>query len=120
MPEIKIDIRDKRATNLSPDVVIVCGNGSYTMRFTFDGEWDGVAPKYARFVFAKGGEVQYKDVEIRGDVIDVPTLSGIRRVEVGVYANITLTTTAAEIPCELSILCLGGRESQDDEEAVAE
>ena len=38
MEIIKIDIKEKIATNLS-DTVIVCGNNDYLVEFTFDSEW---------------------------------------------------------------------------------
>ena len=40
MKTLRINVKDKIATYLQRDGVIVCGNKGYTIAFTFDEEWD--------------------------------------------------------------------------------
>lgn len=114
---VKIDIVNKRPSVVGTPV-IVCGNSGYTIEFTFDGEWASAAVKTARFVYVKGGAVKYQDVAFSGTVVEVPILSEIREVYVGVYAGDLRTTTPARIPCERSILCGTGTEHEEPDPDV--
>lgn len=118
MPNIKITVAGKVATNTSPGVVIVCGNSDYVVNFTFDSEWNGQALKTARFVFHKGGAVLYKEVPFSGNTVTVPVLSDVREVFVGVYAGDLHTTTPARINCNRSILCGTGTEHEEPDPDV--
>lgn len=102
--EIQIDVANKRAAVVGSPT-IVCGNSGYSVKFNFDDEWAAENIKTARFVFTKGSEVKYIDVDFDGSVAPVPTLSGINEVFVGVYVGDRLTTTSASIPCVRSIRC---------------
>lgn len=104
---ININISNKRPTVIGTPV-IVCGNSGYSIDFSFDAEWSGSGLKTARFVYAKGGAVQFQEVAFSGNTVQVPILSDIREVYVGVYAGELRTTTPARIPCDRSILCGGG------------
>ena len=105
MPEIKIDITNKVASQIGT-AVIVCGNDDYTVRFTFDNEWGAYQEKTARFRFTTdAGKKEYIDVLFSGSTCAVPILSGIDTVSVGVYAGDLQTTTGADIKCQRSILC---------------
>lgn len=101
---ITISITDKHANTVGAPV-IVCGNSGYSITFEFDGEWDGIDIKTARFVYVRDGALQYEDVIFSGDTVDVPVLANIKEVFVGVYAGDLQTTTPARIPCEASIRC---------------
>lgn len=101
---LHVNVANKVATYQKRDGAIVCGNKDYQLKFTFDAEWAEHSKKTARFLW--GGD--YFDVEFTGDTCDVPMISGTKTVEVGVYAGDLETTTGAEIPCLLSILCKGG------------
>lgn len=105
MPNIKITVAGKIATNTTPGVAIVCGNSDYTVTFDLDDEWAAEAARTARFVYYKDGLRIYKDVEFTGDTAAVPVLSGIDNVMVGVYAGDLHTTTPAQVLCDRSILC---------------
>lgn len=105
--EIKINIRNKRATTEGAPVII-CGNSDYTVSFTFDDEWDAQGFKTARFVYVKDGEAQHEDVVFKGSEVAVPVLSGIDLVKIGVFAGALCTTTPARVPCERSVLCGSG------------
>ena len=104
---INISISNKRPTVIGT-TVIVCGNSGYSIDFSFDAEWTGSGLKTARFVYVKGGAVQFQEVAFSGNTVQVPILSDIREVYVGVYAGDLQTTTPARIPCDRSILCGGG------------
>lgn len=101
---IKIDVLKKHPT-VDGTPIIVCGNSGYQIRFTFDEEWAGQQYKTARFVYRKSGQNQYTDVPFSGDTVDMPVLSGVSFVLVGVYTDFLRTTTPAKIPCERSIRC---------------
>ena len=103
MPILHISVADKIAAFVKRDGAIVCGNSDYKIIFTFDAEWADSPKKTARFIW--NGE--HIDVTFEGDVCAVPIITGATAVEVGVYAGDLHTTTSAEIPCKLSILCGG-------------
>ena len=101
---IQINVTNKRAVVVGTPV-IVCENSDYTVAFAFDAEWAGRDTKTARFVYVQDGAVKYTDVVFIGNTVDVPTLTNIREVRVGVFSGDLCTTTPATIPCELSIRC---------------
>lgn len=109
---IKIDITKKHPT-VDGTPVLVCGNGTYEIQFTFDTEWREHIYKTARFVFWKDGKPKHIDVPFPGDTVAVPVLSGISFVLVGVYAGNLRTTTPARIPCEYSIRCNSGESVEE-------
>ena len=51
MPTIKIEIKEKIAKNLTPEVEIVSNNGDYEIEFLFDKDWENSAVKTARFYY---------------------------------------------------------------------
>lgn len=101
---IEISIINKRPTVYGAPTII-CGNSGYTINFTFDEEWNAYAIKTARFVYAQSGKAKYQDVVFTGTTVEVPILSNVREVLVGVYAGDLKTTTPARIICDKSILC---------------
>ncbi len=105
MIEIIVEVKNKIAKRSDPNAFIVCGNSDYIVTFSFDEEWQDYETKTARFYH--NGE--HTDVVFNGNRCPVPTLSGIDGVFVGVFAGDLHTTTSAYIPCEKSILCLGGK-----------
>lgn len=111
---LNVDITGKKATYLTPQGDIVCGNSDYRVRFNFDSEWDGHEEKVARFIW--GGH--FVDVEFTGAEVDVPIISGATRVKVGVYTtgDGLCTTTSAVISCTPSILCESGTASLENDQ----
>lgn len=101
MRKIRVDVKNKIATYNTRDGVIVCGNKGYKIAFSFDAEWNECATKTARFIW--NGE--YYDKEFTGDECLVPIINDATEVTVGVYAGDLKTTTPANIPCLISILC---------------
>lgn len=112
---LHIDVVNKVATYRKRDGDIVCGNNDYKIQFSFDSEWDAHATKTARFIWGGG----YTDVEFTGDTCDVPVITNVTHVTVGVYAGELATTTPAEIGCKLSILCLAAKPSEENERNYA-
>lgn len=104
---ILIIIQERRAQVVGSPV-IVCGNSDYTIAFDFDSDWNLTGPKTARFVYVKGGKVQHEDKVFSGDTVNVPVLSDVSFVDVGVFAGDLCTTTPARIRCKKSILCGSG------------
>lgn len=104
---IQINVTDKHATVVGAPV-IVCGNSTYSVQFTFDDEWAAETKKVARFVWVQDGEVTHHDVELVDNACQVPALSNVVEVRVGAYAVNLCTSTPAVIPCERSILCGSG------------
>jgi glycerophosphoryl diester phosphodiesterase len=105
VPNIKITVAGKIATNTTPAVVIVCGNKDYTVAFDLDDEWAAETARTARFVYYKNGQRLFKDVPFTGNTAAVPALSDIDYVMVGIYAGDLHTTTPAKVLCDRSILC---------------
>ena len=105
--EFQIDIADKVAKVIGAPI-IVCGNDDYKVRFTFDAEWLSKTAKTARFKWTERGENKHIDVPFTGSTVEVPVLSNITAVQIGVYADDLQTTTPARVPCVKSILCGSG------------
>lgn len=101
---INITVANKVATAIDAPAII-CGNSDYVINFTFDSEWDSYTCKTARFVFNRDGAKKYIDVLFEGTNCEVPILTNINSVEVGVYAGELSTTTGAKLSCQKSILC---------------
>lgn len=106
---LHVVVNNKIATYTARDGHIVCGNSDYSLKFTFDSEWNAHTTKTARFVY----NGKYIDQEFTGNECVVPVITGADRVEVGVFAGSLTTTTPASIPCERSILCLTSEVQND-------
>lgn len=105
MPKtLNITISNKVATYCQRDGDIVCGNSDYSIKFTFDAEWNTYLVKTVRFLY-NGTAV---DVIFEGDTVAVPKLQNTTLLTVGVFAGDLQTTTPATIPCVKSILCQDG------------
>lgn len=110
--DIQIVVKDRVARAVGQPV-IVCGNGCYTVTFSFDDEWSEAGAKTARFKYLTDEGMKHIDKEFTGNVVQVPVLSNIREVEVGVYSADLATSTGAPIRCEPSIRCNSGDGEQD-------
>lgn len=108
---LHIIVNNRVASYLRRDGDIVCGNSDYQIEFSFDSMWDAYEEKTARFIWNN----QYFDVDFTGTTCDVPVISNVDSVRVGVYAGDLHTTTPAIIGCKRSVLC--GSETQRPESA---
>ena len=107
MKVLHINILDKKATYMSRDGDIVCGNSDYVIEFAFDAEWNAFEEKIARFVWNN----QYQEVAFTGTTCPAPIITNTTSIEVGVYAGELSTTTPAIIKCLPSILCASANPS---------
>lgn len=98
-----IYIQDDPQTKEQP--IIRCGNDDYTIEFNFDSEWDERNLKTARFVVVRDRETSHTDVVFSGNCVNVPVMSGVELVYVGVFAGDINATSKAAIKCVKSILC---------------
>lgn len=114
MKILHITVKNKIAVYCKRDGDIVCGNGDYQVKFTFDEEWDSSSEKTARFIW----NGKYYDVKFTGDTCKVPVISNTESVQVGVYTedDALQTTTSAVIGCKRSVRC--GGESEHPESSV--
>ena len=99
---ITVAIKNKIATNTSPEVLYVCGNSDYTLHFSFDDEWKKYTTKTARFVTQQN---TYVDAVFMGEYCNMPIIENTHVVRVGVFAGNLCTTTPAFISTKKSILC---------------
>lgn len=97
---IPVSVHRKVARN-EGKLTYVCGNSDYVIEFSFDGEWDGLDVKTARF--KSNGKVV--DVVFTGNRCEMPVMSDTYSIEVGVFAGNLKTTTPAVIMAQKSILC---------------
>ena len=104
---IQVKVIDKHAIVVG-EPVIVCGNSGYFVEFDFDEEWEGQEARTARFAYVRRGAVQYQDRVFTGNRVEVPVLTSVAQVRVGVFAGNLCTTTPAVVPCEYSIRCNTG------------
>lgn len=101
MAIIDVVVRN-RIAKIADDVELVCNNHTDVLQFSFDAEWDDYPYKTARFAWADA----YIDVPFSGNQVQVPELSNVNYVYVGVYSE-DLTTTPVRVRCKTSVLCLG-------------
>ena len=100
-----IVITDKVALPDANAPIIICGNSSYVIDFVFDNEWNEHEIKTALFTFKRNGQKKSIPVVFTGTQCNVPILSGIDEVYVGVFAGELQTTTPAKLFCKKSALC---------------
>lgn len=102
MPVLHVEVRKKKATFLRRDGDVVCGNGDYSVHFTFDEDWDDVTEKTARFVWSGG----YQDVPFSGNTCTVPVVNGAESMLLGIMTSgpRVMSTTPATIPCVPCVL----------------
>jgi hypothetical protein len=117
--DIQIEVKDRVARAVGQPV-IVCGNCDYTVTFSFDDEWSEAGAKTARFKYLTAEGMKHIDKEFTDNVVQVPMLSNIREVEVGVYSADLATSTGAPIRCEPSVRCGSGEGEQDIVQSIIE
>lgn len=106
MKTFNMTVTDKRLVREETEEVIICGNGDYEIKFTFDTEWASHAKKTARFTY--NGE--HHDVEFSGNTCPIPMIVNASVVEVGVYAGEEAAGEKPRATTKVSILCIeGGR-----------
>lgn len=109
-----------RVARVNDTPVLVCGNATDTVTFTFDSEWSGYTGKTARFVYERLGVVAFQDVPFSGNTAKIPVLSNITEVRIGVFAEDIVTTTPAVVPCRKSIKCGTGEVEEPTPDVYAQ
>lgn len=99
MKTVKVTVKNKVAAP-AEDVTLVGGNADVRFSFEFDGEWSEKSTKTAVFVTSDGSAF-YETIE-NGECA-MPVLYNTSYVKVGVLSADIMTSTAAVIPCRLSI-----------------
>lgn len=119
MPTINVTVRNKIAKS-QPPAFIVCGNSDYTAVFDLDDEWAEFPNRVAVFVYYAGRERRNERVIFDGDECPIPTLRGVRAVEVGLEAGNIRTTTPARIRCFGCITDAAGTPQEPDEDVYGQ
>lgn len=119
MPTINVTVRNKIAKS-QPPAFIVCGNSDYTAVFDLDDEWAEFPNRVAVFVYQVGRERRNERVIFDGDECPIPTLRGVRAVEVGLEAGNIRTTTPARIRCFGCISDAAGTPQEPDEDVYGQ
>lgn len=119
MPTINVTVRNKIAKS-QPPAFIVCGNSDYTAVFDLDDEWAEFPNRVAVFVYQVGRERRNERVIFDGDECPIPTLRGVRAVEVGLEAGNIRTTTPARIRCFGCITDAAGTPQEPDEDVYGQ
>lgn len=101
--QLQIDVNDKIATLVDKSQYIVCGNNDYEIVFNFDEDWNDYNVKTALFVFAH----ETVPVVFEGNTCDGVAIYDSFCCYIGVIAGDIRTTTAATVPCIMSISDLG-------------
>lgn len=100
--------------------IIVCGNGDYTINFTFDEEWGEDTAKTAIFKYRTDKGMRHTKQPFTGNTVAVPKLYNIREVEVGVVFGDIATTTGATLRCVPSVRCGSGKAAEYEKERFDE
>ena len=116
---INIIVKNKIA-KAAQDFIVICGNSDYLINFDFDDEWNEHEVKTARFSFTKNGVKEFIDIVFANNVCNMPVLSNISTVEIGVFAGDLRTTTPCLLSCKNSILCESGAPVEPPEDIYNE
>lgn len=120
MPTINVTVRRKIAKAAQPQEFIVCGNSDYTVIFDLDDEWAAFQNRVAVFVYQVGRDRRNERVIFDGDECPIPTLRGVRAVEVGLEAGNIRTTTPARIRCFGCITDAAGTPQEPNEDVYGQ
>lgn len=103
MPNVNVNVKNKIATG--DGSIIVCDNSDYIVNFIFDDEWENYPTKTMRVDCGDS----YADVIFEGNSCNLPIVSNVSGIKIGVYAGDLRTTTPAYVDCKKSIMGENGR-----------
>ena len=101
MATIKVRVQGEIATNLTPEVRLVCQNEKYDVEFEFDESWSNSNFKTALFIY----NGQLIAIPFDGTVCKIPKLFDTQLLHIGVKSSDVEglhTTTPARVGCLLS------------------
>lgn len=102
MPELKITIRNKRASGTG---TIVCGNSDYTVLWDLDEEWASFDTKTMRVQLPDG---THQDVVFTGNSARLPVQNTAGWVSIGLFAGDVHTSRGADFRVLDAITTAGG------------
>lgn len=102
MPELKITIRNKRASGTG---TIVCGNSDYTVLWDLDEEWASFDTKTMRVQLPDG---THQDVVFTGNSAGLPVQNTAGWVSIGLFAGDVHTSRGADFRVLDAITTAGG------------
>lgn len=102
MPELKITIRNKRASGTG---TIVCGNSDYTVLWDLDEEWASFDTKTMRVQLPDG---THQDVVFTGNSAALPVQNTAGWVSIGLFAGDVHTSRGADFRVLDAITTAGG------------
>lgn len=105
MATIKVRVNGEIATNLTPEVRLVCQNDKYDVEFEFDGSWANSNFKTVLFIYNGKSIAVPFDREQNGNVCKIPALYETELLHIGVKSSDVEglhTTTPARVGCLLS------------------
>ena len=102
MPELKITIRNKRASGTG---TIVCGNSDYTVLWDLDEEWASFDTKTMRVQLPDG---THQDVVFTGNSAGLPVQNTAGWVSIGLFAGDVRTSRGADFRVLDAITTAGG------------
>lgn len=101
MATIKVRVQGEIATNLTPEVKLVCQNEKYDVEFEFDEDWSNSNFKTALFIY----NGQLIAIPFDGTICKIPALYETELLHIGVKSNDVIglhTTTPAKVVYLLS------------------
>jgi hypothetical protein len=105
MATIKVRVQGEIATNLTPEVRLVCQNEKYDVEFEFDESWANSNFKTALFIYNGKSIAVPFDREQNGNVCKIPALYDTELLHIGVKSDDIgglHTSTPARVGCLLS------------------
>ena len=105
MATIKVRVQGEIATNLTPEVRLVCQNEKYDVEFEFDESWSDSNFKTALFIYNGKSIAVPFDREKNVNVCKIPALYDTELLHIGVKSNDIdglHTSTPARVGCLLS------------------
>lgn len=103
MKEIKIQVRNKIASLVNKDEILVCGNNDYLVTFDFDEEWDSSIVKTALFVFNEESVA----IPFEGNSLNGAAIENSEICAIGCFSGDLKTTTPAFVKCLRSVRDIG-------------
>lgn len=105
MTELKITVRNKRASGTSGTGTIVCGNSDYKVIWDLDGEWAPFNTKTMRVQLPNGS---HQDVVFSGDSAALPVQHAAGWISIGLFAGDIHTSRGTSFWVEDAITTIGG------------
>ena len=117
MSVIKVQVKNRVAINVTPDIEIVCKNDGYEVEFEFDEIWEASNIKTALFITPNGTMA----IPFNGIKCAIPAIENTELLGIGVKSNDVAglhTSNTAYVKCLLSADDEGNLEIEPPEQSV--